>query len=401
MCINERLIDKILLPFEGMWSAERIHKFAKIAGVLAILAAMATAVIYSLIKPDNNWDMIPYIAAALDNRYPDPVALHQETWRQVMAVTNEYELNELKYGDHYRKAQWESAENFASQLPMYHVKAGYVQLLRLIEPYTGLVLGGHLISLIAAILSGVIILALLAYYNALQAGLLVAPALLLAGYGPMTSAVFPDIFLAALSFAAIAALLRERDWLAAILLMLAFTIRPDNIIMTFALLIAAVIFGWRKLPLFIAFVVSIIAGLYISKTAGHIGWWAHLYFTCIEIQSSLTGFKPDFSLILLIKAYIRGIILALYLESWPSILLVCLVGWATMVTTGVKTTISRLNGIAFAMVIGILGKFVYFPMPYDRFFFNMIVILVLVLSLGWAMSTNQCVKKSDVKARGM
>ncbi|WP_374832404.1 hypothetical protein [Paenochrobactrum pullorum] len=388
MIIKKRPIDRILSPLVAVWSAERIHKLSKIAGFLAILAAMATTVIYSLTKPDNNWDMIPYIAAALNDRYSDPVALHTETWRQVIDVTSEYELYALKYGDHYRRAQWESPENFASQLPMYHVKTGYVQLLRFIEPYTGLVKGGHLISLAAALLSGVIIIALLTYYNALQAGLLIAPALLIAGYGPMTAAVFPDIVLAALSFAAIAAFLRKRDWLAASLLVAAFMIRPDNIIMTFALLIAAVLFGWRKLPLLIAFVVSVIAGLYISKSAGHIGWWAHLYFTCIEIQPSLTGFKPDFSVVLLIKAYIRGILLALYLESWPSILLVSLVAWAAMAKAGVKTTIPRLNGVAFAMVIGILGKFVYFPMPYDRFFFNMIVILVLVLSLGWANNAN-------------
>lgn len=386
---NERLIDTVLRLQEGMWSNELVHRLSKVAGALAILVAMATTVIYSVTKPDNNWDMIPYIATALENRYPDPVALHTETWRQVSAVTDEHELNALQNGGSYRHAQWQSPESFASQLPMYNVKAGYVQLLRLIEPYTGLVLGGHLISITAAIVVGVIILGLLAYYNALQAGLLVAPALLLAGYGPMTSAVFPDIVLAALSFAAIAAFIRERDWLAALLLMLAFTIRPDNIIMTFALLIAAVLFGWRKLPLLVAFVVSVIAGLYISKSAGHIGWWAHLYFTCIEMQPSLTGFKPDFSIILLIKAYIRGVLLALYLESWPSMLLVSLVAWVGMAKAGMKTQITRLNGIAFAMVIGMLGKFVYFPMPYDRFFFNMIVILVLVLSLGWATNANE------------
>ncbi|MNT73681.1 hypothetical protein D3C72_2124140 [compost metagenome] len=107
------------------------------------------------------------------------------------------------------------------------------------------------------------------------------------------------------------------------------------------------------------------------------------------MQNSMSGFKPDFSLLLLLKAYIRGVILALYLESWPSMLLVSLVGWAAMARAGIKTTIPRLNGIVFAMFIGMLGKFVYFPMPYDRFFFNMIIIMVLMLSLAWAADTNR------------
>ncbi|PQZ48830.1 hypothetical protein CQ052_10470 [Ochrobactrum sp. MYb15] len=389
MHTDDRLIDKAIRMQSGLLSAELLHRLSKIAGALAVLAAIAVTVIYSVTKPDNNWDMIPYIATAIENRYPDATALHEETWRQVAAVTTPDEINALKYAGDYRRAQWESPNNFQSQLIMYRVKIGYVQMLRLIEPYTGLVLGGHLISLAAAIASGLIILAILACYNALQAGLLVGPALLLAGFGPMTSAVFPDIVLAAFSFAAIFALLKKRDWLASVLLVLSFTIRPDNIIMIFALLIAAVLFGWRKLPLLTAFVACLIIGLVISSRAGHPGWWAHLYFTCIQMQNSMSGFKPDFSLLLLIKAYIRGVILALYLESWPSMLLVSLVAWAAMARAGIKTTIPRLNGIVFAMFIGMLGKFVYFPMPYDRFFFNMIIIMVLMLSLAWAADTNR------------
>ncbi len=389
MHTNERLIDRLLQLQAGLWSTECVHKLSKIAGALAIIAAMAAAIIYSVVKPDQNWDMIPYIATALENRYPDATQLHTETWRQVAEVTSEGELQALKYGGDYRSAQWASPDNFKSQLVMYRVKAGYIQLLRWLEPYTGLVRGGHLISIAAAFATGLLMLWLLGSYNALQAGLLVGPALLLAGYGPVTSAVFPDIAMAVLSFAAIFAILRERDWLGALLLVLSFTIRPDNIIMIFALLITAVLFGWRKLPLLIAFAACIVAGLMMEKAAGHPGWWAHLYFTCIEMQSSMTGFKPDFSIVLLVKAYIRGIILALYLESWPSMLLLALVAWAAMARAGIKANIPRLNGIVFAMVIGILGKFVYFPMPYDRFFFNMIIIIVLMLSLAWAVDTNR------------
>lgn len=389
MHTDDRLIDKAVRMQSGLFSAELLHRLSKVAGALTVLAAIAVTVIYSVSKPDNNWDMIPYIATAMEDRYPDAGALHDETWRQVAAATSQNEINALKFGGDYRRAQWESPENFKSQLIMYRVKIGYVELLRLIEPYTGLIRGGHLISLAAAIASGLIILAVLAYYNALQAGLLVGPALLLAGFGPMTSAIFPDIVLAAFSFAAIFAVLKERDWLASVLLVLSFTIRPDNIIMIFALLIAAVLFGWRKLPLLAAFVASVIIGLVISSHTGHTGWWAHLYFTCIEMQHSMAGFKPDFSLALLVKAYIRGAILALYLESWPSILLVSLAAWAAMAKAGIKTAIPRLNGIVFAMFIGMLGKFVYFPMPYDRFFFNMIITMVLMLSLAWATATNR------------
>ena len=394
MYINKRLIDVILHAQASFWSTTRVHKLSKIAGAIAIITAMASAVIYSAVKPDNNWDMIAYIATALENRYPDAEQLHTETWRQVAEVASEGELQVLKHDGGFRSAQWESPDSFKSLLVMYRVKAGYIQLLRWVEPYTGLVLGGHVISIAASITIGLLTLWLLASYQSLQAGLIVGPVLLLAGYGPISSAVFPDIIMAALSLAAIFAILRKHDWLGAMLLVLSFTVRPDNIIMIFALLITAFLFGWRKLPLLIAFAVCIAAGLIMEKTAGHPGWWAHLYFTCINMPNSMAGFNPDFSLVLLIKAYIRGIILALYLESWPSILLIALVAWIAMARAGIRSNIPRLNGIIFAMVIGILGKFVYFPMPYDRFFFNMIIIIVLMLSLAWADDTNRKIAHS-------
>lgn len=145
----------------------------------------------------------PYIATALENRYPDANALHTETWRQVAEVASEGELLALKQDGDFRSAQWESPDSFKSLLVMYRVKAGYIQLLRWLEPYTGLARGGHLISIAASLAIGLLMLWLLASYQSLQAGLIVGPVLLLAGYGPISSAVFPDIAMSALSFAAI------------------------------------------------------------------------------------------------------------------------------------------------------------------------------------------------------
>ena len=124
MHTNKRLIDVILQAQASLWSMACVHKLSKIAGALAIIIAMAAAVIYSAVKPDNNWDMIPYIATALENRYPDANALHTETWRQVAEVASEGELQVLKHDGGFRSAQWENPDSFKSLLVMYRVKAG-------------------------------------------------------------------------------------------------------------------------------------------------------------------------------------------------------------------------------------------------------------------------------------
>lgn len=378
---GERLIDKIWrYGLDAIFSA--MLKSAKAAGGIAMLLLVLVSVVHAVLKPDYNWDMLAYVGTALENRFTDASSLHAETWRQVSSIVPESALNGLKFSDEYRQAQWESPANFQSQLTMYRVKAGYIEMLRLIEPVAGLVKGGLLLSILASVLFIVFIVGVLVRFDMLQAGVVLTPALLLAGFARMGSMISPDIVLAAVSIAAIFALLREKDWLASGLLTFSVVVRPDNIIMVFALLIAAVLFGWRKTPLLIAFAASIVAGLLISRASGHPGWWAHFYFTCIEQQHSMTGFHPDFSLRQMLGGYARGAILSVYGESWPSMLALMLIGWGALAKAKCAE-IPRLHGLIFAVAIGVVGKFTYFPMPDDRFYFNMIASMALLLALLW------------------
>ncbi|MDP3897497.1 MAG: hypothetical protein Q8Q62_12555, partial [Mesorhizobium sp.] len=279
-----------------------LDRAAAVFMMLSIVAVTA----YGWLKPDYNWDMVAYIATALEDRSADPVELHRRTWELVDAGVSEVQDYHLKYGNPYNRHQWENPADFQSQLSMYRVKVGYVGLLRLLEPAVGPVTASTLLSVLPSMGFGLLCLWWLWREGAIQGAVVVMPMLLLADYSRMTSAATPDILLALVSLAAIYSLMRGRDALGCVLLFVSVFVRPDSIILVFAVLIAAVLFGWRKTPFVVTFVASLIAGAAISKFGGHPGWWAHFYFSCVQIQNSMAGFQPDFSMVAFAKGYARG-----------------------------------------------------------------------------------------------
>jgi hypothetical protein len=362
-------------------TASRRSLLDRIAALFMALTVAAIAA-YGTLKPDYNWDMVAYIATALENRIADPVALHAETWAEIDAGASEDEQFKLKQSNPYNLHQWENPADFQSQLSMYRVKVGYVALLRLLEPATGLINASLLLSILPAVGFGLLCLWWLQREDALQGAFILVPVLLIADYSRMTSAVTPDMVLALVSIAALYSLLRGRDMVAGLLLFGSVFIRPDNIILIFALLIAAVLFGWKKLPMLVTFVASLAACMLISKLGDHPGWWAHFYFSCVQIQNSMTGFHPDFSLIAFAKGYARGVIVSLQNNDWPALLALLVAAWALLNKYG-RIGTGRENALAFALAIGALGKFASFPLPDDRFYFVFIAGLAVVLIAAW------------------
>lgn len=353
----------------------------RLAAVFMVLS-IALIALYAVVRPDYNWDMVAYVATALEDRIADPVELHRETWSEIDAGASEAHQFKLKQSNPYNLHQWENPVDFQSQLSMYRVKIGYIELLRALEPVTGLVMGSILLSVVPAIGFGLICLWWLGRENALQAAFVLVPVLLIADYSRMTTAVTPDMLLALVSIAALYALWRGRDEIAGVLLFASVFVRPDNIILIFALLIAAVLFGWRKLPIVVTFVASMIAISVISKLGNHPGWWAHFYFSCVQIQNSMVNFHPDFSLLDFAKGYVRGAVVTLQNNDWLALLALLTAAWAMLAKFGMMRE-GRANALAFALAIGALGKFASFPLPDDRFYFVFIAGMAVVLAAAW------------------
>lgn len=352
----------------------------RIAGIFMALVIIGTAA-YAFVRPDYNWDMVAYVATALEDRVEDPVELHAQTWAEIAPGAREAQLYHLQAGNPYNLHQYENPVDFQSQLSMYRVKIAYIALIRLLEPLGGLAMASLLLSVIPAIGIGLLSLYWLGRTQAMQASVVVAPLLVMADFSHMTTAVSPDMLLSLISLGAVLLLLQGRELPAYALLFASVLVRPDNIVLIFALLITAVLFRWRFLPLLATFIASLAACIYIQDAGGHPGWWAHFYFSCVRIQHTMIGFAPDFALIDFLKGYARGVVVSLMDNDWPGMLLLLMAGWALLARAGKMT--ARSNAIVFALSIGLLGKFVSFPLPDDRFYFVFIAGLVLVLAGQW------------------
>jgi len=136
--------------------------------VLFMALVIAGVAAYSWVKPAYNWDMVAYVATALEDRTDDPVDLHARAWAEIEAGASESQLFHLRLSNPYNLHQWENPADFQSQLSMYRVKVLYVEILRWIEPVTGLARGSILMSILPALAFGALCLWWLAREGAEQ-----------------------------------------------------------------------------------------------------------------------------------------------------------------------------------------------------------------------------------------
>lgn len=361
-----------------MGSKKILERIAIFLFLFGIISALASAVM----RPAYNWDMVAYTASALEDTYQNPVDLHRETWRQVDRKASAQQQYMLKQSNDYNRHQWENPIDFQSQLSMYRVKVGYIALLKALDPYTGLIQAGVVLSVGPALIFGFVCLLWLWRAQALQGTFILLPLLFLADFLALSAAVTPDMLVSTLSLAALYCLHRNRDWSAALLLIASVFIRPDNFVLIIAFTIAAMLFGWRRLPMVVTFIASALLITVMSKSAGHPGWWPHFYFSTVHIQNSMINFDPSFSVLDFCIGYARGLFMSFEANDWAFLYILLLAAWALLFKAG-RLSDGRSNALCFALAIGVIGKFVSFPLPDDRYYFMFIVGFMVVLIGAW------------------
>lgn len=102
----------------------------QIVAATLLAGFLAFYVPYSLARPALNWDMLLYVALALQPAARDPAVLHAETFQEVKTNVPEKRYRELTEGPAYRETMARRPELFCQQLDFCRIKPLYVWLVR-------------------------------------------------------------------------------------------------------------------------------------------------------------------------------------------------------------------------------------------------------------------------------
>lgn len=371
------------------WSDETLRRFSVWLGALLLAGFFSLTAIYAVTQPLVNWDMIAYLASAeMADGDKDIETVHSQVYAQIKDSVSPAEYDELAAGDKYRLRQSTDAEAFGSMLVMYKVKYLYVEAIRLFKPMFGDVKVMNVMSVVASVVVGAIIIAWLWSAGALALAPLFVGLLAFIGYADLARNGGPDILQT--GFFSLGAYIywRSSSWIsvaAAILLfVISFAIRPELLIILIGLVLALVLFGGRAIVPIVATITALILYPVLTGGAGHPGWWTHFMFSLRTYSETLVGFDPAFNIMYYLTALARGLIYSLLQESWLLLTLLAVLMRYVLWRSDVPMD-KAANLLFWGCLFGLGGKFLVFPIPETRTYFT--PLLIMYLSLAPALKT--------------
>lgn len=327
-------------------------------------------------QPGYSFDLVAYFGAAIS--FISPTADPMQAWELLRQAAPNEVYQDLSAGNEYRQSQSSDPAAFASNLPLYSAKIGYIYLLHWLSTPLGFVKAALWSSHVAGLLLGMVCLVWMVRERCLQGAPLVVAVLLASNYFDALSYPSPDIIASMLTLAAIYLWLNTREMPAIALLFAAFLFRPDTLIFVFALLLASLAYGQSVKRIAALFVALLASSVVIRNLTDHPGYWIHYYFSTVQIQNTLVDFKPAFSLMAWAKGQARGIFMSLTEFNWP--VLLTFIGAATLAVKQVGMTFGARRGtLMLACFLAIGGKFLVFPLPDDRIYMVLILAMTMLL----------------------
>lgn len=125
-----------------------------------------------------------------------------------------------------------------------------------------------------------------------------------------------------------------------------------------------------------------VMSIWIQSIPEHTGWRAHFYFSCIEIQNTMVGFNPNFSISAYLHGIARGVMVSLKHNKWPMLIGLLIIGWGLLNASGKKNP-KRGTILIWAALLGLSGKFIVFPLPDDRIYMPLVMCFLMVLLETW------------------
>lgn len=369
-----RFADTVLGTGTGLYL-----RHAALFGVLVYLAYVGIVLLVSVVQPQINWDAIPYAAIAVERAYTDPAALHAYAYSTIEAQVSPTEFLALTTDGGYRSAMYADAAAFVSMLGMYRVKWLYVELLTFLSGYMNPVDALRLISMASALVFAGVSLAWLRSERSLSMAAAFAGILIVSSFTDAARAATPDMLFSALLLAGLYAHRFNRELLTTLLLVLAFLVRPDNLIFLGVYSVLLVVYRRWSWGVLAAFAICAITFLPITQMTGQPGWWKHLYFTAVERANTLEGYNPPFSIAAYLFGLTKQFVLAVTAQTWVGTALLALGGWALANTIG-RPLDERQRVLVLGLLLCLPAKFLLVPVFDSRIYFGYLIAVFLVLS---------------------
>lgn len=377
------MTDTANTPLEkaGFWAMRRTGPLVSdkgldwVMGIGFLVFVLAISVVASF-QPGYSFDLVAYFGAAIS--FITPTADPMQAWQLVREAAPGHVYQDLSAGNEYRLAQSSAPSAFASNMPLYSAKIGYIYLLHWLAIPLGYVKAALWSSHVAGLLMGLTCLIWMVREKCLQGAPLVVAVLLASNYFDALSYPSPDVIASMLTLAAIYLWLQMREMPAIALLFAAFLFRPDTMIFVFALLLASLAYGQSIKRIGALFISLLVASVGIRNLTDHPGWWIHYYFSTVQIQNTLVDFQPAFSLMAWAKGQARGVFMSLTEFNWP--VLLTFIGAAVLAVKQVGLSFGARSGtLMLACFLAIGGKFFVFPLPDDRIYMVLILAMTMLL----------------------
>ena len=358
-------------------------RLGRIAAPVLYLAAMVALGALAWLRPIHGWDTLPYLTLAMWDGSTTFDFVHREIYRIVQAGLSPAEFTALAEGDAYRLRQYVDPDAFRSMLGMYEVKWLYIRLLD--------VFAGHFEPLKAMIALNIAALALMTIAvgawtsrHRLWLVLPLGPALVFAtGAGELVRLTTPDMLCLAFGMSGLLMLDRERPIGALASLTAATLTRPDMAVLPVVLLAVFVAFGdprWRMMAA--AAVMSVAAYLFVTHGDNHVGYVAHFWFSTYQIQETMAGFDPAFSIKVYVTAFAWNLARAATENVWLGFWLGAAVMWVVATAKGLGRDGGR-DLVVIAALGAVAAKFVLFPLHDARTYLPILLPALILLAAQW------------------
>ena len=359
-------------------------------GIYLLVAAAVT--VWGALKPDYDWDVLGYMAAALSWEEADKKQIHDKVYAIAQTAMPEAAYRELVSRGPYRQDMYANDAHFAQQLPFYSIRPLFVASIYLLHKLgINLAQAAGIISALSYFLIAVILLLWITKYIDGIYGVGLALFLILSPPMLMTARLTtPDALSAALVIAAVYVLAEKRSLTGSgVLMLLSLFVRTDNIIFVLLLFGYLVLFGRHELSLSVPRFALIVAAavltyLTIHLAAGNYGWSTVFHHTLVEFIND----PADHSFTISPTTYLKALRAGLSFLVAGSMMIFLFFGLlAYYLSARKKAHVQDIySHLALILGLSVLLRYALFPAIFDRFFVAQYMLIAVTLVIVSAPS---------------